>query len=63
MSKPDRMTAGRTREFKQIAVSKEDHDQIAMLAIQNDSTMSEEAAKALKFYFAHLARTKQLRKV
>lgn len=63
MSKDDRMTAGRTSTFKQIAVAKDHHDQIAMLAIQNDSTMSEEAAKALTFYFAHLAKAKRLRKV
>lgn len=56
MSKAHRVTAGRTREFKQLAASREHHDRIALLAIQNDSTMAEETAIGLQFYFDHLDR-------
>lgn len=56
MSKANRVTAGRTRDFKQLAASREHHDRIALLAIHNDSTMAEQTAIALQFYFDYLDR-------
>lgn len=56
LSNSTRIAAGQTKAWKHILASREHHDRIAMLAIQNDSTLSKEAAKAFSFYFAHLDR-------
>jgi len=62
MSTKSSMTAGRTRDFKQIVCSREDHDRIALLAIEDDETLAEITAKALAFYFEHRDRLRATKK-
>jgi len=56
LKKTSRVTAGQTKNFKHVLVSRDHHDRIATLAIRNDTTLTEQAAVAFQHYFDYLDR-------